>query len=229
MARATAWTCGLRRSSGPRLQPDDARRPAETFSAGGRCASRSPAAPRPPEPAAARRADQPPGSRGAQLARRVSRRLPVRGHPRLARPVFLDSVVTASPTSLRRLTITPAITAVRRAARRHAGALRRRRRSRTRNGASRCSSIGSATRPPRRAGAEPHQAAREGGAESRCRPSGSDSLHVSGVPEERPHGARAEARAQGVRSVTVFRISRCTSSAAIASRSSVPTGRASRR
>ena len=48
--------------------------------------------------------------------------------------------------------------------------------------------------------------------------------------EERPHGARAEARAQGVRPAhRVQRTSRCTSSAAIASRWSARTAPASRR
>ena len=41
-----------------------------------------------PEPAAARRADQPPRPRGAQLARGVPARLPARGHPGLARPLL---------------------------------------------------------------------------------------------------------------------------------------------
>ena len=50
------------------------------------------------------------------------------------------------------------------------------------------------------------------------------------VREERPHGARAEARAQGVRRPRRLRAtSTCTSSAAIASRSSAPTAPASRR
>ena len=41
-----------------------------------------------PEPAAARRADQPPRPRRAQLARGVPARLPARRHPRLARPLL---------------------------------------------------------------------------------------------------------------------------------------------
>ncbi len=46
------------------------------------------AAARPAQPAAARRADQPPRSRRAQLARGISRRLPLRRDPRLARSLL---------------------------------------------------------------------------------------------------------------------------------------------
>ena len=54
-------------------------------------------------------------------------------------------------------------------------------------------------------------------------------FHFPAVPEERPHGARAEARAQGVRRAPrLRRRQRCTSSAAIASRCSGPTASASR-
>ena len=49
------------------------------------------------------------------------------------------------------------------------------------------------------AGAEPDQAAREGGADRGPARTEADPLQVSVVREERPHGPRAEARAQGVR------------------------------
>ncbi|MGC4084129.1 MAG: hypothetical protein QM736_18980 [Vicinamibacterales bacterium] len=51
-----------------------------------------------------------------------------------------------------------------------------------------------------RAGAEPHQDAREGRCRSRCRPS-ARSIHFQfpACGQERAHGAGAEARAQGVR------------------------------
>ncbi len=49
------------------------------------------APPHPAEPAPARRAHEPSRSRGAQLARGLSRRLPSRGRPRLARPLLSRS------------------------------------------------------------------------------------------------------------------------------------------
>ena len=46
------------------------------------------AAARPAEPAAARRADESPGSRGPQLARNLSHRVSARGHPGVARSLL---------------------------------------------------------------------------------------------------------------------------------------------
>ena len=67
----------------------DFERPTETFSGGWQMRHRAgQAAARPAEPAAARRADQPPRPRSAQLARGVPERLSARRHPRLARPLL---------------------------------------------------------------------------------------------------------------------------------------------
>ena len=80
------------------------------------------------------------------------------------------------------------------------------------------------------AGAEPHQDAREGRADRGAARAQDDPLRLPDVRQERPHGARAEARAQGLRRPDGVRAtSTCTSSAAIASRSSAPTAPASRR
>ena len=80
------------------------------------------------------------------------------------------------------------------------------------------------------AGAEPHQDAREGRAPRGAARAQAHPLPVPGGAEERAHGARAEARAQGVRRQRSCSIaSTCTSSAAIASRSSATTAPASRR
>ena len=94
----------------------------------------------------------------------------------------------------------------------------------------RCSSTGSATRRPRRRRCRAGSRCSRRSCRSRCRPSASGSTSLSRLREERPHGARAEARAQGVRRrASCSTTSTCTSSAAIASRSSARTAPASRR
>ena len=111
---------------------------------------------------------------------------------------FLDSVVTRiadlEPAHAHRLPrqLQPLHRRARRAA--WSGCARRSR-SRTRKSrASSCSSIASGTRPPRRAGPEPHQAARQGRADRGPARAQADPLHVPGLREERPDGDRAEAR-----------------------------------
>ena len=80
------------------------------------------------------------------------------------------------------------------------------------------------------AGAEPHQDAREGGADRGAARAEEDPLRLPDLRQERPHGARAEERAKGLRrSRRLPGASTCTSSAATGSRSSVPTAPASRR
>ena len=81
------------------------------------------------------------------------------------------------------------------------------------------------------AGAEPHQDAREGGADRGAARAQADSLHVSGVRQERPDGARTSTgRPQGVRRHRrLLRARTCSSSAAIALRWSGRTAPASRR
>ena len=82
------------------------------------------------------------------------------------------------------------------------------------------------------AGAEPHQDAREGGADRGAAGAQAHPLHLPDLRQERAHGAGAEARAQGLPAPLEARRSRtstCTSSAATASRSSAPTAPASPR
>ena len=104
--------------------------------------------------AAARRADQPPRSRGAQLARVVSRRLSALGHPRVARSLLSRRRGHAHrrPVAAHDHRLPLQLFAVSRTARRaHARGCARRRSGRTRRSrASRSSSIASATRRPRR-------------------------------------------------------------------------------
>ena len=216
--------------------PDDFDRPTETFSGGWqmRIALAKLLLAR-PEPAAARRADQPPRSRGAQLARGVPARLPARGHPRLARPLLPRRGRHAHRRGL------PA----------HADRLRRQlqplpggepgasssgcarpRSSRTRKSrGSRCSSTGSATRRrrPRRCRAGSRCSRRS--CRSRCRPSAS--ACTSRFPTARKSG-RMVLELKHVRKAygdkVVLRATRpCTSSAATASRSSDRTAPASPR
>ena len=223
------------RAAGPRLQDrglraadrDVLRRLADAHRA-------REAAARPAEPAAARRADQPPRPRSAQLARGIPERLSARGHPRLARPLLPRRGRHAHrrpdaahahrlPHQLQRLP--------RRAPRAHRGAAQ---------GQARAGRRGRARQDVHRplplpgdqgvAGAEPHQDAREGRADRGAARAQEDPLRLPGLRQERPHGARAEARAQGLRRPRrLRRISTCTSSAATASRSSAPTAPASRR
>ncbi len=81
-----------------------------------------------------------------------------------------------------------------------------------------------------RAGAEPHQDAREGRADRGAAGAQADPLHVSGVRQERPHGVRAAStRARPTVRSRCSAICHCTSSAATASRSSGRTAPASRR
>ncbi len=72
--------------------------------------------------------------------------------------------------------------------------------------------------------------AREGGPDRGAAGAQAHPLHVPDLRQERPHGARADARAQGVRRRSPSSAtSTCTSSAATASRSSARTAPASRR
>ena len=223
------------RAAGPRLQDqrlraadrDVLRRLADAHRAGQAAARRA-------QPAAARRADQPPRSRGAQLARGVPERLPVRGHPGLARPLLPRRRRHAHrrphaadahrlPHQLQRLP--------RRAPRADRGDA---------EGQARAGRGGRARQDVHRplplpgdqgvAGAEPDQDAREGGADRGAARAQEDPLQLSGLRQERPDGARAEARrARRTASSRSSTTSTCTSSAAIASRSSAPTASASRR
>ena len=88
--KATASTCASRPCcAGSDSRPKISTRPAETFSGGWQMRiALAEAAAGPSGPAAARRADQPPGSRGAQLAGELSPRVSARRHPRLARPLL---------------------------------------------------------------------------------------------------------------------------------------------
>ena len=80
------------------------------------------------------------------------------------------------------------------------------------------------------AGPEPDQGAREDRPDRRPAGTRDDPFHLPGLRKERPHGARAEARAQGLRRSRRLRRSRTsTSNAATASPWSVPTAPANRR
>ena len=192
------------------------------------------AAARPAEPAAARRADQPPRPRRAQLARGVPDRLPARGHPRLARPLLPRRGRHAHHRDR------PA----------HAHRLRRQllrvhRRARRADGAA----APAEARPGRRdrahagvhqpvplpghqgvAGAEPHQDARQGRAHRDAARAQEDPLQVPRVREERPDGPRARrTSARPTATASSSTASTSTSSAATASPSSARTAPASRR
>ena len=80
------------------------------------------------------------------------------------------------------------------------------------------------------AGAEPDQDAGEDRADRDSARAQARALHVPGLREERPHGAGSARRREGVRrAARCSAASTCTSSAAIASRSSARTAPASRR
>ena len=192
------------------------------------------AAARPAEPAAARRADQPPRSRGAQLARGVPERLSARGHPGLAR-----SLLPRRRRDAHRRSDAAHADRLRRQLQRLPGRARGAHRAAA-QGQARAGRGSGARQDVHRsvplpgdqgvAGAEPHQDAREGRADRGAARAQEDPLQLPVLRQERPHGARAEARAQGLRRPRRLRAtSTCTSSAATASRSSGPTAPASRR
>ena len=136
-----------------------------------------------PGPAAARRADQPPRSRRAQLARGVPERLPARRHPRLARPLLPRRRRHAhrrphAPDADRLRRQLQRTTSA--SARRGSSACARRSASRTRKSrASRCSSTGSATRRRRRRRCRAASRCSRRSCRSRCRPSASGSTSPS--------------------------------------------------
>ena len=141
------------------------------------------AAARPARAAAARRADQPPRSRRAQLARGVPLDLPARGDPRLARPLLPrrgrhphHRPQPAHADRLRRQ-----LQQVRRAsATRCSNGCARPSAIRTkRSRGSRCSSTASATRRPRRRRCRAGSRCSRRWCRSRCRPSASGSASPS--------------------------------------------------
>ena len=192
------------------------------------------AAARPAEPAAARRADQPSRSRSAQLARNLPERLSARGHPGQPR-----SLLPRRRRHANRRPDAAHLDRLRRQLQRLPGRASRADRSDA-QGQARAGRGGRARQDVHRsvplpgdqgvAGPEPHQDAREGGADRSAARAEEDSLRLSDVRQERPHRARAEAGAKGLRrSGGVRAASTCTSSAAIGSRWSAPTAPASRR
>ena len=185
-------------------------------------------------PAAARRADQPSRSRGAQLARGVSRRLSALGDPRLARSLLSRRRRHAHRRSVaahdHRLPLQ--LFAVSRAARgAHDAAARGEeaagRGDRARAGVHRSLPLQG---DEGGAGAEPHQDAREGRAHRGPARAQAHSLSVSRRRRRAAawcSSSRTRARRTAPRSSSTA--STCTSSAAIASRSSATTAPASRR
>ena len=191
----------------------DFERPTETFSGGWQMRiALAQAAARPAESAAARRADQPSRSRSAQLARGVPERLSARGHPRLARSLLprrgrhAHRRPDAADAHRLRRQLQRLPRRARRADRGDAqGEARAGRRGRARQDVHR-----SVPLPGDQgvAGAEPDQDAREGRADRSAARAQEDPLRLPGVREERPDGARAEARAQGLRRPRRLRRSR---------------------
>ena len=187
-----------------------------------------------PGPAAARRADQSPGSRRAQLAGKLPARVPARRHSRQPRSLLprrrRHEDRRPEPADDHRLP---------RQLQRLPGRARRAARAAAR-GQERAGRGGRAHQDVRRsvplpgdqgrAGAEPDQAARQGRAHRGAAGAQACALHVSGRAQERADGDRARSTSgrrtgRSPSSTTC----RCTSSAAIASRSSAPTAPASPR
>ena len=170
---------------GPRLLPTTTSRSRPRRSrAAGRCASRSPSCCSAARPAAARRADQPPRPRRAQLARGVPRRLSARRHPRLARPL-LPRRRRHAHRRHRRCARSPTTSATTRSTLVERDARMERLREAKRDQDEEIERDAGVHRPlplpgdQGGAGAEPHQDAREGRAASRCRPSASASTSIS--------------------------------------------------
>ncbi len=217
------------------FSPEDMDKPSETFSGGWQMrialAKLLLDAPR---PAAARRADQPPRSRRAQLARGVPLRLPARRHPRVARPLLprrgrhahhRDRAAQAH--RLRRATTATTSSSATRA---WSGCASRSAIRTTRSSGCRRSSTGSAIRRRRRRRCRAGSRCWTRSSPSRSRPSASASTSPS-PPARRAAAWCSTCAACARRTAPAWcsTASTCTSSAAIASRSSARTAPASPR